>query len=260
MTCKNVFATSLANASALLAVACMCMPATMHAGTIILEGSDAIGLHCPEGNAAACTYTAQVWTALEGPSALPIAVIGDATAGIYSAGPVMIDKFSRGPGRATRQRDPDGDEGGRGDHWHRLRHRPAGGLAVIETGDEPAVRNPARRPGFHRRRHGRAGGNRPAGRLHPRRPRFARRPIAGVALRVTGGIRLCLVHPSAARTSEQRPDLEIGHLATSELRSAGPSLRSDAQGGALCHQDTRPWERAPHSGTPTLPRPPWPAR
>jgi hypothetical protein len=94
MTCKNVFATSLANASALLAVACMCMPATMHAGTIILEGSDAIGLHCPEGNAAACTYTAQVWTALEGPSALPIAVIGDATAGIYSAGPVMIDKFS----------------------------------------------------------------------------------------------------------------------------------------------------------------------
>jgi hypothetical protein len=95
MTCKNVFATSLANASALLAVACMCMPATMHAGTIILEGSDAIGLHCPGGNVSACLYTEQVWKALDGSSAMPIAVIGDTTAGINSqSSGVTIDTFS----------------------------------------------------------------------------------------------------------------------------------------------------------------------
>ena len=35
-------------------------------GTVILEGSDAIGFHCPIGNAGACTYRDQVWTALGG--------------------------------------------------------------------------------------------------------------------------------------------------------------------------------------------------
>ncbi|HEY1756027.1 MAG TPA: PEP-CTERM sorting domain-containing protein [Bryobacteraceae bacterium] len=47
-----------------------------HAGTIILEGSDAVGFHCPGGNASACTYTAQLWEAIDGASDLPIAVFG----------------------------------------------------------------------------------------------------------------------------------------------------------------------------------------
>src|SRR5580658_1835494 len=48
-----------------------------HAGTIILEGSDAVGYHCSSlGNAAACTYTAQLWEAVDGASDKPIAVFG----------------------------------------------------------------------------------------------------------------------------------------------------------------------------------------
>jgi len=47
-----------------------------HAGTIILEGSDAIGFHCEGGNAAACAYEEQTWKALDGASGLPIAVLG----------------------------------------------------------------------------------------------------------------------------------------------------------------------------------------
>src|ERR1035437_5014681 len=95
MTLKNSTATSLASAFALLAVACLCIPVPMHAGTIILEGSDAIGYHCPLGNAAACAYEAQVWRALDGSSALPIAVIGNATGGINSQGSgVTIDTFA----------------------------------------------------------------------------------------------------------------------------------------------------------------------
>lgn len=68
-----------------------------HAGTVILEGSDAIGFHCPEGNASACTYTAQVWKALDGSSGLPIAVVGtDVTATpITSQGSgITVDDFS----------------------------------------------------------------------------------------------------------------------------------------------------------------------
>lgn len=44
--------------------------------TVILEGSDAIGFHCPEGEAGGCTYRDQVWSAIGGASPLPIAVIG----------------------------------------------------------------------------------------------------------------------------------------------------------------------------------------
>jgi len=67
------------------------------AQTVILEGSDAIGFHCPEGNASACTYTGQVWKALDGSSGKPIAVIGgDVTSTpILSQGSgVTIDNFS----------------------------------------------------------------------------------------------------------------------------------------------------------------------
>src|SRR5450631_831371 len=86
--------TSLVGASALLAMTCLCVPATMHAGTVILEGSDAIGLHCPSGNVFACAYTAQVWKALDGSSGKPIAVIGD-TAGITSQlSGITISNFS----------------------------------------------------------------------------------------------------------------------------------------------------------------------
>ena len=34
------------------------------AGTVILEGSDSIGLHCPIGNASACAYADQTWSAI----------------------------------------------------------------------------------------------------------------------------------------------------------------------------------------------------
>jgi len=65
------------------------------AGTVILEGSDAIGLHCTQGgDAGACTYEAQVWKALDGASALPIAAIGSVpTIGSDGSG-VTIDDFA----------------------------------------------------------------------------------------------------------------------------------------------------------------------
>jgi hypothetical protein len=80
--------------AALGVVAFLCNAGAARAGTVILEGSDAIGLHCIEGNASACTYTGQVWKALDGSSALPIAVIGN-VAGITSQGSgVTIDNFA----------------------------------------------------------------------------------------------------------------------------------------------------------------------
>jgi hypothetical protein len=82
MTFEKFNSTSLAGASALLAITCLCMPVTMHAGTIILEGSDAIGYHCPGGNASACTYESQTWKALSGGSTtVPIAIIGQDASG-----------------------------------------------------------------------------------------------------------------------------------------------------------------------------------
>jgi hypothetical protein len=49
--------------------------------TVILEGSDAIGFHCPIGEAGACTYMNQVWSAVGGASPLPIAVVGTSVTG-----------------------------------------------------------------------------------------------------------------------------------------------------------------------------------
>jgi hypothetical protein len=71
-------------------------------GTVILEGSDAIGLHCTqEGVAGACTYEAQTWKALDGSSAKPIAVIGSVP-GISSEGSgITIDDFSTVAGAGT---------------------------------------------------------------------------------------------------------------------------------------------------------------
>ncbi len=48
------------------------------ASTIILEGSDAIGNHCPQpsGSPSGCEYESQVWSALDGGSGKTIGVIG----------------------------------------------------------------------------------------------------------------------------------------------------------------------------------------
>ena len=51
------------------------------AGTLILEGSDAIGFHCALGSAPGCTYRDQVFKAIGGLSLLPIAVVGTTTGG-----------------------------------------------------------------------------------------------------------------------------------------------------------------------------------
>jgi hypothetical protein len=67
------------------------------AQTVILEGSDAIGFHCPFGNASACNYEAQTWKALDGSSGKPIAVIGSDVNGTALTGQgsgVTIDNFA----------------------------------------------------------------------------------------------------------------------------------------------------------------------
>lgn len=61
----------------MLAWSCFTLAPAAQAGTIILEGSDAIGFHCQIGNPGACTYRDQAWKAIGGSSSLPIAVIGD---------------------------------------------------------------------------------------------------------------------------------------------------------------------------------------
>ncbi len=73
----------LTGIAALLVAGAVSIPA--HAGTVILEGSDAIGYHSG-GNAYASAYRDQVWTALSGSDLRPIAVIGS---GSYSAGTIV---------------------------------------------------------------------------------------------------------------------------------------------------------------------------
>ena len=77
----------LAAVGALL-VAATFGPVSAHAaaGTVILEGSDAIGFHCTGGNSGACVYANEVWSAIGGASPLPIAVIGTGTFGAIPAG------------------------------------------------------------------------------------------------------------------------------------------------------------------------------
>ncbi|HBK05187.1 MAG TPA: hypothetical protein DDZ81_04915 [Acetobacteraceae bacterium] len=61
------------------------------AGTVILEGSDAIGLHCTQtSDAGACAYEQQVWTAIGGTDSRSIAVIGD-VAGVSSTTHPVLD-------------------------------------------------------------------------------------------------------------------------------------------------------------------------
>jgi len=72
-------------------------PVANAAGTVILEGSDAIEFHCAEFNVAgACTYAGQVWKALDGASGKHIAVIeGNDPIALASYGSgVTIDNFT----------------------------------------------------------------------------------------------------------------------------------------------------------------------
>jgi hypothetical protein len=72
-------------------------PVAHAAGTVILEGSDAIEFHCAEFSVAgACTYAGQVWKALDGASGKHIAVIeGNVPVALASYGSgVTIDNFA----------------------------------------------------------------------------------------------------------------------------------------------------------------------
>ena len=73
-----------------LGLAAFCV-GTAHA-TVILEGSDAIGLHSPF-SAGAAKYRDQVWSAIGGADARPIAFIGDSLGGQTSTTHPIV-KFS----------------------------------------------------------------------------------------------------------------------------------------------------------------------
>jgi len=88
VACLSVFGFALANATSAQAE-----------GTVILEGSDAIGLHCTQEGASepgACVYENQVWKALEGPSSLPIAAIGNVpgVGTAFNTSGVVVDNFA----------------------------------------------------------------------------------------------------------------------------------------------------------------------
>jgi hypothetical protein len=75
----------------MLTWSCFTLVPSAHAGTIILEGSDAIGFHCTlAAEPGACVYRDQVWSAIGGSSPLPIAVIGDVP-GIGSGTHPVVD-------------------------------------------------------------------------------------------------------------------------------------------------------------------------
>ena len=71
---KKVFALMFVLGLALM-LAATAQPA--QAGTIILEGSDAIGFHCALGEAGACTYRDQAFSAIGGADPRNIAVFGN---------------------------------------------------------------------------------------------------------------------------------------------------------------------------------------
>jgi hypothetical protein len=82
-------------ASIVLALAlCLALGAHANAGTIILEGSDAIGFHSGSPGSAAA-YRDQVWSAIGGADPRPIAVIGHqpVSAGIIGSGTHAIINF-----------------------------------------------------------------------------------------------------------------------------------------------------------------------
>ena len=77
---------------AALAVAMVVPARSAQAGTIILEGSDAIGLHSVFGDPGAITYRDQVWSAIGGSDPRAIAVIGNVSG--VSSGTHTVDDFS----------------------------------------------------------------------------------------------------------------------------------------------------------------------
>jgi hypothetical protein len=86
---------SLLLGSASFAAAAMAAATSAQAGTgtIILEGSDAIGYHCSLGQAGACAYMNQTWSAIGGADARPIAVVG---ATHFGDGPIIANSTSHG--------------------------------------------------------------------------------------------------------------------------------------------------------------------
>lgn len=78
-------------AAGLFCLGAAARPTPAQAGTVILEGSDAIGLHCTqEAIPGACTYENQTWSAIGGTSPKPIAVIGDVP-GVTSGTHPVVD-------------------------------------------------------------------------------------------------------------------------------------------------------------------------
>ncbi len=81
-------------AVAALVAAIVARPTAAAAGTIILEGSDAIGFHS-NASAAAGAYRDQVWSAIGGADPRTIAVIGGpVVAGVIGSGTHAISRFT----------------------------------------------------------------------------------------------------------------------------------------------------------------------
>lgn len=77
-----------------LASASLLPTAAANAGTVILEGSDAIGFHCPLGQSTACDYKEQTFSALGGSDSRAIAVIGrDVTNSLVSGSSHLTNSF-----------------------------------------------------------------------------------------------------------------------------------------------------------------------
>lgn len=68
-------------AAPVLAASLLLPTGSAQAGTVILEGSDAIGFHCSYGQAGACVYRDQVWSAIGGASPKTILVVGTTSSG-----------------------------------------------------------------------------------------------------------------------------------------------------------------------------------
>jgi PEP-CTERM motif len=99
-TTTNRLSLMFASAAFGAAVMSFAAPAQAGTGTIILEGSDAIGYHCSAGTPGACTYMNQVWSAIGGSSSKAIAAVGDFTFGdasnIAATTTHAVDWFSGG--------------------------------------------------------------------------------------------------------------------------------------------------------------------
>ncbi|MEY2114288.1 MULTISPECIES: PEP-CTERM sorting domain-containing protein [Rhodanobacter] len=87
-TIRGVLRSTWVGAAVLILAGALIQPAN---ATVILEGSDAIGLHSRFGDPNAVAYRDQTWTAIGGSDARPIAAIGSAT---LSSGTHSIVNFA----------------------------------------------------------------------------------------------------------------------------------------------------------------------